>query len=140
MEEIVKEKYKVAVIEDDQALSKALKEGLENAGLEVVRAFDGVAGLELVLEEKPDLVLLDILMPKKDGFYTLEELRKNPAWKLIPIIVLSSLGDELEIKRALELGADNYFVKFQHPMKEVIEKAEEYLFGGKSVNPPKIGT
>lgn len=70
-------------------------------------------------------------MPKKDGFYVLEKVRNNPEWKLIPIIVLSNLGGDKEIKRAIDMGADDYFVKAQHPIEEVIDKVKEYLAGNK---------
>lgn len=136
----MKEKFKIAVIEDEEILSKALVSSLKDAGFNVVTAFDGEAGLELILKEKPDLVLLDLLMPKQDGLYVIEEVRKNPEYKLIPIIVLSNFAGDLEIKRALKIGADDYFVKAQHPMEEVIDKVKEYLFGGKPANPPKVGT
>jgi len=68
----------------------------------------------------------------------IEEVRKNSKWELIPIIVLSNLGGDLEIKRALELGADDYFVKSQHPIEEVIEKVKEYLEGKKTVKQRKL--
>jgi len=140
MERIIKEKFKVAVIEDEEVLLKSLAGELGDAGFLVVAAPDGEIGLKLILTEKPDLILLDLVMPKQDGFYVLEEVRKNPEWGLVPIIVLSNLGGDAEIKRALAMGADDYFVKSQHPIKTVVEKVREYLKGGKSVHPPKIGT
>ncbi|MEK7608455.1 MAG: response regulator [Patescibacteria group bacterium] len=140
MEKIIKEKYKIAVIEDEEILSESISGELEDDGFLVVKAFDGESGLELVRKEKPDLILLDIIMSKQDGFYVLGAVRTNPEWKPVPIIVLSNLGGDAEIKRALAMGADDYFVKSQHPIEMVVEKVKEYLEGGKSINPPKIGT
>ncbi|MEK7121932.1 MAG: response regulator, partial [Patescibacteria group bacterium] len=73
-----------------------------------------------------DLVLLDLLMPKKDGFEVLKEVMNNPELKNLPIIVLSNLGGDEDIKKALALGAKDYFVKTQHPMSEIVEKAKKY--------------
>ena len=73
-----------------------------------------------------DLVLLDLLMPKKDGFSVLEDVKKDPKLKDLPIIILSNLGGDEYIKKALALGAKHYFIKTQHPMSEIVEKAKRY--------------
>ncbi|MEK9174700.1 MAG: response regulator [Patescibacteria group bacterium] len=73
------------------------------------------------------MILLDLLMPKKDGFYVLEVVKNNPEWKLIPVLVLSNLGGDEEIKKAIALGADDYFVKSQHPVEDVIQKVKIML-------------
>ena len=121
----------VLVVEDEEFLVRALEDNLSAEGCAIDTARNGEEAMEHVQKKKPDLILLDLLMPKRDGFYVLEEVKKNPEWKLIPIIVLSNLGGDAEIKRALEMGADDYFVKSQHPIEEVIEKVKEYLEGGK---------
>ena len=121
------------VVEDEEFLMRALKDNLEAEGYTVDTAADGEEAMEHVKKHRPDLILCDLLMPKKDGFYVLEEVKKNPEWKLVPIIVLSNLGGDAEIKRALEMGASDYFVKSQYPIKEVIEKVKDYLEGKKSV-------
>ena len=121
------------VVEDEEFLMRALKDNLEAEGYTVDTAADGEEAMERVKKHRPDLILCDLLMPKKDGFYVLEEVKKNPEWKLVPIIVLSNLGGDAEIKRALEMGASDYFVKSQHPIEEVIEKVKDYLEGKKSV-------
>lgn len=120
---------KVLIAEDEEFLVRALKDNLETEGYDVDFARDGAEAIEHVRRDIPDLILLDILMPKRDGFYVLEELKKNPEWKLVPVIMLSNLGEDVQIKRALEMGADDYFVKSQHPIEEVIEKVKEYLSG-----------
>ena len=121
------------VVEDEEFLMRALKDNLEAEGYTVDTAANGEEAMERVKKHRPDLILCDLLMPKKDGFYVLEEVKKNPEWKLVPIIVLSNLGGDAEIKKALEMGASDYFVKSQHPIEEVIEKVKEYLEGKKSV-------
>lgn len=119
----------VLIVEDEEFLVRALKDNLESEGCTVDVAMNGEEAMERIKKQKPNLILLDLLMPKKDGFYVLEEVKKNPEWKLIPIVVLSNLGGDAEIKRALEMGANDYFVKSQHPIEEVIEKVKEYLEG-----------
>lgn len=122
----------VLVVEDEDFLSKALEDNLKIEGYIVDIARDGNEAIEKIKKRKPDLILLDLLMPKTDGFYVLEEVKNNPKWKLIPVIVLSNLGDDTVIKRALDMGAADYFVKSQHPIEEVIEKVKQYLSGEKT--------
>lgn len=121
---------KVLIVEDEEFLVQVLKDNLEAEHCVVDTAATGEEAVERMRKSRPDLILLDLLMPKKDGFYVLEETKKNFEWRLITVIVLSNLGDDTNIKRALEMGADDYFVKSQHPIEEVIEKVKEYL-GGK---------
>ena len=120
---------KILIVEDEEFLVRALKDNLESEGYSVDTAVDGGEALERIKKSKPNIILLDLLMPKKDGFYVLAEVKKNPEWKLIPIIVLSNLGGDENIKKALEMGADDYFVKSQHPIEEVVEKVKGYLVG-----------
>ena len=121
----------ILVAEDEEFLIRALKDNLEAEGCTVDTAVNGEEAMERLRSRRPDIILLDLLMPKKDGFSVLEEVKKSSEWRLIPVIVLSNLGGDAEIKRALELGADDYFVKSQHPIEEVIEKVKEYLEGKK---------
>ncbi len=122
----------VLIVDDEDFLVQTLEDNLIAEGCAVDIARDGEEAIEKVGKKKPDLILLDLLMPKKDGFYVLEELKKNPGWKLIPVIVLSNLGEDTSIKKALEMGADDYFVKSQHPIQEVIEKVKDCLVGKKT--------
>ena len=123
----------VLIVEDEDFLIRTLEDNLVAEGYTVDIAKDGGEAVEKIGKKKPDLVLLDILMPKKDGFYVLEELKKNPEWKLIPVIVLSNLGEDMTIKKSLDMGADDYFVKSQHPIQEIIERVKDYLEGRKAV-------
>jgi len=123
----------ILIVEDEEFLIRALKDNLELEGYTVDVAMNGEEAIKQIQKSQPKLILLDILMPKQDGFYVLEQVKKNPQWKLIPIIVLSNLGGDDDIKKALEMGADDYFVKSQHPIEEVLEKVKAYLEGRKSV-------
>ena len=118
---------KIILIEDDPILSKVLFEELKDAGFEVRGALDGEAGLELIRKEKPDLVLLDIMMPKKTGFEVLEELKKSPETQSVPVIILSLLGDDENLKKGLQMGANDYIVKSQHSTEEIIKKIKSFL-------------
>lgn len=128
----------ILIVEDEEFLTRALKDNLEAEKCTVDIAINGEEALGRIKSRRPDIILLDLLMPKKDGFCVLEEIKKNPEWKLIPVIVLSNLGGDAEIKKALEMGADDYFVKSQHPIEEIIEKINEYLEGRKAVKPRPI--
>lgn len=121
---------KILIVEDEEILLNVLKDRFEAEGWEVAVAKDGEEAVESIKKSLPDLVLLDLLMPKKDGFEVLKELRSNPEFKNLPIIiVLSNLGSDDDIKKALALGANDYFVKTQHPMSEIVEKAKKYISG-----------
>ncbi len=117
----------ILVVEDELFLARTLKDNLEAAGYRVSVALDGEEAIEQVKQEKPDLILLDLVLPKRDGFAVLEQMLKNPEWKMIPIIVLSNLGGEDDIERAKELGAQEYFIKAHSSIDEVIQKIKEKL-------------
>lgn len=124
---------KILIIEDEGFIIRTLEDNLAAEGYKIDVAKNGEDAIKKIGKEKPDIILLDILMPKRDGFYVLEETKKNPEWKLIPVIILSNLGEDTIIKQALEMGADEYFVKSQHPIQEIVEKVKDYLEGRKAV-------
>lgn len=117
---------KLVLVEDEEILQSVLKEKFEEAGFEMFVAADGEAAIPLIQEVNPKLIILDLLLPKKDGFEILKELKTNSNLKNIPVVILSNLGQDEEIKKALTLGALDYFVKTQHPIKEVVEKVKAY--------------
>ena len=92
-----------------------------------VSAFDGEAGVEDAKREQPDLILLDIILPKKDGFAVIQELKQDPATASIPIIVLTNLEDSADIERALGLGATTFLVKTNYRLEEVADKIYQTL-------------
>ena len=116
---------KIVLIEDDEILSKVVNEELEEAGFEVYRAFEGQKGLDLVGLKKPDLVLLDLVLPGMHGFDVLEKLKSEPATSDIPVMILTMLGSDDDIKKGIQLGADDYVVKSQHAVGEIIDKIKE---------------
>lgn len=121
---------KVVVVEDDEHISKVYQVKLQKEGIEVILARDGEEAVAMISSEKPDLVLLDLMIPKKDGFGVLEDIKKIPELANIPVIVLSNLGQQSDQERALALGAVEYLVKVDYPIQEVIDKVKGYL-GGK---------
>lgn len=118
---------KVIIIEDDAFLVKVYHPKFVSAGFELLTATNGVDGLELIKKESPDLILLDLIMPEKSGFEVLQELKADPVLSAIPVIVLSNLGQEADMKKALEIGAKDYIVKADTTLKEVIEKSMSIL-------------
>lgn len=120
-------KQRIVLIEDDEFLSEVLYSELTEAGFEVFAAFDGKEGLKQVKEKKPDLVLLDLILPEKSGFEVLEELKKSPETEKIPVIILSLLGEDEDIKRGLKLGALDYIVKSSHAVAEIVKKIKNFF-------------
>lgn len=120
-------KKKILVVEDETTLQKALMEFLIQEKFEVVGAPDGESGLRLAIETKPDLVLLDIILPKKDGYEVLSELKKGDATKKIPVILLTNLESPEDINRAFEAGASTYLVKSDYKLEDVVKKVKETL-------------
>jgi len=123
--------HKILICEDDEILSKVLKEELEESGFDVKHVIDGEAGVQEAQSFKPDLILCDVLMPKKTGFEALEELKASPITKDIPVIMLTMLGSDDDIKKGLKLGANDYIVKSQHAVGEIVEKVKAF-FGEES--------
>ena len=101
----------ILVVEDEGALRELYCEWLKRSGYQVIEAADGLTGIERIQHDQPSLVLLDIMLPKKDGFEILAEVRRNPATRAIPIIVLPSLDQSFEKKQGGKLGANAYIVK-----------------------------
>ena len=118
---------KILIVEDEEVLSKVLREKFENEGFETEIAIDGEMVMDMVKKTKPDLVLLDLLLPKKLGLEVLKEMKLDAEVKDVKVLVLSNLDDDQDIKTALSLGAVDYFVKTQHPLKEIVEKAKGHL-------------
>lgn len=116
------ESKKIFILEDEEILLDALTQKLRKEGFSVSGSRDGAEGLRVITEEKPDLVLLDILLPGMNGFEVLENLRKNPLTRDVAVIIISNSGQPVEIERALKLGVKDYLVKAQFDPAEVIEK------------------
>ena len=118
---------KILFIEDESALQRAVAQVLKPEGYEILQALDGEAGLTLALKELPDLILLDLILPKKDGFEVLKELKADERGKEIPVIILTNLDSAVDIEKALESGATTYLVKTSYRLTEVVEKIKSIL-------------
>jgi len=110
---------KVLIIEDDHFLSNILKNRLVKDGLEVVQAFDGNEGLAALRQDKPDLILLDLIMPQVSGFEVLEAISTDPELSKIPVFIASNLGQDTDIQKAKSLGAMDYYVKVRTSIDEL---------------------
>lgn len=120
-------KKKILLAEDDRFISRVYKDSLEQNGFEVVLATDGETALQRIKEDGLDLILLDLIMPVKNGFEVLEEMKMDNKLKKIPVMVLSNLGQDSDIQKSKELGVVDYLIKSDHSMKEVIEKVKFHL-------------
>jgi DNA-binding response OmpR family regulator len=112
---------KILIVEDEEPLSNILKDRLANEGFNVIVAANGEEGLAMALSEKPDLILLDILLPKKGGLSMLKELRTHEDAANMPVIMLTNLSDASSINEALELGANDFLVKADTNMSSVVD-------------------
>jgi len=118
---------KILFIEDESAAQKTIGEVLKQEGYEVISALDGEIGLRLAQTNKPDLILLDLILPKLHGLEVLKGLKENEQTKQIPVIVLTNLEDMSGIEKALETGATTYLVKENYNLEEIVEKVKEAL-------------
>ncbi len=117
----------ILIVEDENFLILALKDNLIKDGFTVSIAKNGEQAIKKIKKIKPNIILLDILMPKSDGFFALKKIKKNLEWKSIPVIILSNIEEEKAIKKTMEMGANDYFIKSQHSIYEVIKKIESYF-------------
>lgn len=117
----------VLVIEDDVFLANIYKTKFEMEGFKISLADNGETGLAEIKKKKPDIVLLDILMPKMDGFAVLEKMKADEATKNIPVILLTNLGQKDDVDKGLEMGAAGYLIKAHFKPSEVVDKVKDVL-------------
>ncbi len=132
-------KKRIIIAEDDAVLSEALAIKLKKDGYIVDKAEDGIVALEKIHANKPDCILLDILMPRKGGIEVLEELHKDPTFRDIPVIIISNSGQPVEVKRAQELGARGFLIKAVFNPNDVLEKVKSVLSGKTETLPKELG-
>lgn len=120
-------KEKILIVEDDKSLREMYQLRLSINGYDVIEAGDGEEGLDVAIKEKPDLILLDIMMPKMSGMDVLDILKSTPETKDIPVIVLTALTEEHVKSKGLVYGAEDYLVKSQTMPGQVVEKIEGVL-------------
>jgi len=126
-------KQKILMIEDDKFLRKIYRDKLTRAGFVFIEATNGIEGANKIISEKPDLVLLDLILPRKNGFDVLIDMKRNLNTKNIPVIILSNLSQELDIKRGLSFGAEDYLVKTDISLSEVVDKVRGWLVKTKKI-------
>lgn len=117
----------VLIVEDEKMLADMYATKFSMEGFTAAQANDGQAGFDAATANPPDIILLDIIMPKLDGFTVLKQLRAQEQTKNVPIILLTNLGQDEDIKKGKELGATDYFVKANHTPAEVVNKVKEVL-------------
>ena len=116
---------KILIVEDEKPLARVMSLKLSSAGYQTSVSFDGEQALEILSKESFDLIILDLVMPKKDGYFVLSELKRLNI--KIPVIVASNLGQQEDIEKAKKLGAVDYFVKSDITLVEMVNKVKQYL-------------
>ena len=119
----------ILLVEDDDFLSSLLRNRLQKEGFDVSIAKDGEEALSLMKSEKPSLILLDIILPKKSGFEVMEEMRSDPQMQSAepPVIIISNLGQPEDIRRGQDLGAIEYFIKARTSIDDLVQKIREFI-------------
>lgn len=133
--EAMSSKAKVAIIEDDMAIVQMYRTKFENEGYEVATAPDGITGLELISTEKPDIVLLDLMMPNMNGLDMLQRLRNQPGGREAKVVVLTNMGDTETATKVYKMAADDYIVKAEMTPKQVSERVKALLARGDGGQP-----
>lgn len=124
---MLNQKKKILIADDEEVLVQMYKRKFEKAGYKVLEAFDGDDVVKILNKETPDIILLDVIMPKMDGFLILEKLKSNPKTKKIPVILLTNLAQKEDIKKGLKIGADSYLVKSELTPQQVLDTIQRFL-------------
>lgn len=130
-------KRRVLLVEDDLYTLELYEGELHKAGYDVIRAFDGEEGLAKARKEKPDLMLLDIMLPRLDGFEMLKALKADETTKAIPVIMLTNLSREEIVKEGFDLGASGYLVKASYTPAQVIDTINNFFTNPQVATPPQ---
>lgn len=128
---------KILAVDDERHIVRLVQVNLERQGYEVITAFDGREALEKIESEKPDLVILDVMMPYMDGFEVLQAIRKNPDISTLPVIMLTAKAQDADVFRGWQQGVDTYLTKPFNPM-ELLSFVKRIL-GRDDDNPPSAG-
>jgi DNA-binding response OmpR family regulator len=118
---------KILIVEDDKFLANAYRVKLTKAGFETQLATDGDEAIKVLESFRPDLIILDLVMPVKDGFTTLKELKEHESYKTIPVIIASNLGQKEDREKALGLGASDFVVKSDINLNDLISKINSHI-------------
>jgi len=123
----MKNKHKILIVEDEEPLLNALTDKFSREGMEVITAKNGQEGLDVALAKKPDLILLDVIMPKMDGITMLEKLREDKWGENVEVILLTNLTDADKVSEAVEKGVRDYLIKSDWKLEDVVKKVKEKL-------------
>ena len=115
----------ILIVEDDKFLRELISKKLIGQGFKIDEAIDGEEGLKKLQELKPDLILLDLILPGLDGFDVLQRIKDDPSTASIPVLILSNLGQKDEIERGLKLGAVDFLVKAHFTPEEIVQKIKQ---------------
>lgn len=118
---------RILIIEDDNFLRNLIARKLKEEGFEIEKASDGEEALQKIISAKPDLILLDIILPKKSGFTLLEEISKDPNLKSIPVIIISQLGQPEDIEKGKKFGVKDYIIKANTPLDQIVNLVKNFL-------------
>jgi len=118
---------KILIIEDEKLLREMYQEKFVNSGFKVISCMEAEEGIEIAKKEKPDLILLDVLLPRKNGISFLEQLKRTPEVASIPVIIFSNFDDQETKKEAKKLGVKDYLIKTNYTPQEIVEKVKSYL-------------
>jgi CheY-like chemotaxis protein len=124
---VSEEKAKVLIVEDSENVRKSYVDLLSGAGYEVLEAAEGKKALEIIKNQRPDLILLDLLLPEVNGFQILTKLKAHQQMRQIPVLVLSALDGKAHIQRILKSGVADYVVKGSHSPEELLHKIQRFL-------------
>jgi DNA-binding response OmpR family regulator len=114
----------IMIIEDDRFLSSLMKARFEKDGFSIVQAFDGAEAIQLLRQETPSLIILDLIMPKVTGFEVLQSISITPQLDKVPVVILSNLAQDSDIQKARQLGAKEYFVKVKVSIDDLVGKVK----------------
>lgn len=120
-------KQKILIIEDDSIFQKALSRALESAGFESFAAIDGESGLRLAERENPDLIVLDLVLPKKDGFQVMEYISKHPTLSGTPVMIVTNLEGSHDVERIMTLGAKGFLIKVNYSLDEIVQAIKNII-------------
>jgi DNA-binding response OmpR family regulator len=126
-------KRKILIVEDDEALLNLYDKKFANCGFQVIRAEDGEKGVNRAKEERPDVILLDIMLPVMNGFEVLKVLRKENILDNTPVVILSNYGETQNVTEGLVSGAVEYLIKVEHTPEEVLNIVNDALFEKESL-------
>jgi CheY-like chemotaxis protein len=121
---------RILLVEDDRFLRKAAETTLKQQGYTVITAAEGEEALRVARSQPLDLILLDVIMPKLNGFQVLNALKKDAATAHIPVIILSNLGQDRDVQQAMEAGATAYFIKADLSLQALVQRVDEALAAG----------